>query len=266
MRSVLPIICSMIFLTGCEQSVSISTMCEADPQICVDIHDDNWCRKERKSLLLHNYNVKQTNQDIDKYKELIAFEEYIGCMSLASQIEHIKLKEKKTNRVNSLLNAEKRFAQLAENTKQSNNAHLLYFHWSRFLDKDAMAKFTAKEGSAELETAELQQFLASYYIKRDPDKTLGILFHSLELTPAGAELNHEVFESIANIFNDKDEYKQTYIWLKVLQLHKPDDQHLSENLINLFIEKHGLNIAFLDTVAEATLTNIQEGRFKAPQY
>ncbi|QOL25011.1 DUF2989 domain-containing protein [Thalassotalea sp. LPB0316] len=266
MRSVLPLIIGVSFLSGCEQGPTIATMCAADPQICLDIHDDNWCRKERKALLLHNYNVKQTNDDADKYKELLAYEDYIGCMSLASQIEHIKLKEKKTNRVNSLLNAERRFEQLAQNTKTSDNPYLLYFHWSRFLDEDAMNKFTAMEGSAALETPELQQFLASYYIKRDPDKTLGILFHSLELTPSGAQLNHEVFESIANIFNDKDEHKQTYIWLKVLQLYKPDDQHLNQALIAMYVEKHGLDINFLDTVATVTLKNIEEGKFKAPQY
>jgi len=266
MRSVFTTVLTVFLLVGCEQGPTISTMCEADPQICVDIHDDNWCRKERKALLLHNYHVKQSNKDIDKYKELLAYENYIGCMSLASQIEHIKLKEKKTNRINSLLNAERRFDQLTKQTRDTSDPYLLFFHWSRFLDEEALKEFTEKEGSAELETAELQQFLASYYIKRDPEKTLGILFHSLEITPAGAVLNDEVFESIANIFNVKKEPKQTYIWLKVLQLYNPEDQHLNEELISTFVEKHGLDVNFLDTVAEVTLKNIQEGNFKAPQH
>ena len=35
------------------------------------------------------------------------------------------------------------------------------------------------EGSAALETPESQFNLATYYIKRDPDKTLDLLFHAL---------------------------------------------------------------------------------------
>lgn len=266
MKIVFFVILAAIMLTGCDNGVSIAKMCEADPQICIDIHDDNWCRKERKALLHHNYLVKQDNADHEKYKELLAYEDYIGCMSLASQIEHIKLKEKKTRRINSLLNAERRFEKLAKETRASDNPHLLFFHWSRYLDKEALAEFTSKEGSGELETAELQQFLATYYIKRDPEKTLGILFHSLELTPVDSPLNDEVFESIANIFNDKKEYKQTYIWLKVLQLYNPEDTHLNQTLINDYVKKHGLDTDFLNTVAAVTLKNIQEGKFKAPQY
>jgi hypothetical protein len=61
-------------------------------------------------------------------------------------------------------------------------------------------KFNEKN---QLETPELQLNLANYYTKKDPNKTLSLLYHVLELTTMNDPINNEVFKSITTLFADK---------------------------------------------------------------
>lgn len=253
-------------LLACSDEPSISVMCDADPKMCTDIPADSWCKRERKAVLLANHYLNISTSDYDKYKLLRGYEEYRDCMALASQIEHIKLKHKKTQRVNNLAKVKQRIETLSLETKNSSDPHLLHFHWSRYLDENSLAKFLELEGSGALETPELQHKLATYYIKRDLDKTLNLLFHALELYENGDEINPEIFKSISSIFADKKEYKQAYIWYQIIYLFDPQDKDVSAESITAYGQQFQLDYQFLNKVADATLGKIMEGTFKAPKH
>jgi hypothetical protein len=253
-------------LFGCDSSVNLAQICNDNPQICAEFKEDNYCKKERKNTILAQVALKKSPDDLHKYKSLIAYENYAKCMALASKIEHIKLKEKKTARINNLIKARARIKELSIETKDSNHPYLLYFHWSRYLDDKALAKFLKQEGSALLETPESQFNLATYYIKRDPDKTLALLFHALELYKPEQKINKEIFKSLSSIFTDKKEYKQAYIWLRVLALYDPKDKSISSNTLSQYSKTYGLDSPFLDKVAKSTLHKIEQGKFKAPKF
>ena len=234
--------------------------------MCEEFIEDSWCKAERVKTILNNHALTQTGKDKQKFDLLIAYEEYAACMDHASQIEHIKLKYKTRNRIDNSIKAKERIKELSEETLTSEHPELLFYHWSRYLNEAALAKFLAMEGSKALETSPSQFNLATYYIKRNPDKTLDLLFHALELQPPETPINTEIFKSITTIFTDKDEFKQAYIWLKILTLYDPEDIDSSEEGLIAFAQFHKLDADFLDKVANATLDKISEGRFTAPRH
>lgn len=257
-----------VLLFGCNQPPTISELCENNLDTCQLFTPDSWCKAERKKMIWAFDIAKTSDIEKSQYDLLITLENYRECMGYASQIEHIKLKEKKTFRLKNKKHAIDKINEISEATEKSTNPYLLYYHWSRYLNKTSLQKFIRLEGSNELETTELQFFLATYYIKRDIQKTFGLLFHALELynTDTDIEIDVEIFKSIISLFTDKEEYKQAYIWLKILQLYKPDDKDITAGTLPYFAKLHKLDNVFLDKVAEATLDKILQGEFIAPHY
>ena len=186
-------------------------------------------------------------------------------MEHASKIEHIKLKVKKTIRIDNVIKAQAKIKAIAIATRDSEHPDLLFFHWSRYLNEHALNKFVALEGSELLERPNRQVKLASFYAKRDPNKTLKLLYHALELYEHDAELDTEIFKSIASIFADKKEHRQAYIWSKILHLYSPEDKNITDKSLNNYLKANDLNGKFLDKVANTTLNKIITGKFKSPQ-
>lgn len=251
-------------LAACDTGPNFSDLCNQNPEICEEFQEDTWCKKERIAVGFANLNNKLDESDANKYEQLIAYEGYEKCMAHASKIEHIKLKSKKTIRVDNMIKAREKIKKISDLTQTSEHPDLLYFHWSRYLNENALNKFLAMEGSELLERANRQVNLATYYAKRDPNKTLRILYYALELYPVDTKIDVEIFKSIASIFADKLEYKQAYIWSKVLYLYDPEDITVNDEILSNYRITHKLDHNFLDKVAEQTLTKINDGTFMSP--
>ncbi|WP_286272907.1 DUF2989 domain-containing protein [Thalassotalea hakodatensis] len=258
---------AFLYLSACDSGPNFATLCKENPEICEEFTEDSWCKRERIAVGVANVEAKLSpNNDLPKFNQLIAYEGYEKCISHAAKIEHIKLKEKKTRRINNMILARARIEELTQSTKSSEHPRLLYYHWTRELDEQALEKFLALEGTKALETSESQYELATYYIKRDPTKTLQLLFRSLELLEDSTDINDEVFKSLSSIFAKKNKAKQAYIWLKVLSLYDPEDPVLNHNALENYIATHDLDYEFLDQVAEATLNKIESLQFIAPKF
>lgn len=257
---------SSFLLSGCNKTVTISELCDDNPKVCLTFTADTWCKVERKNLLVHYDLFNKFNTDDERYQVLLTLEKYESCMAIAAQIEHVKLKEKQENRIKNKDNAKKEIAKLVNESKQSTDPHMLYYRWSRFAESKAINQLLTLEGSNELETPELQLIFATYYTKRNPRKTLAYLFHALELYQPEDTINTEIFVSLSTLFTEKKEYKQTYIWLKILRLLEPKSESITEQNLANFAQQYQLNTALLNKVAKATLKKIQEGTFQAPSF
>jgi Protein of unknown function (DUF2989) len=257
---------SVLLLSSCDKGPDLAQLCTENPKICNEFAEDNWCRQERKDVAFARYDLKQTAQDKAKYNLLVAYEHYAKCMNHASKIENIKLKQKKRIRIDNYLSAIEKIKILSEQTKNSEHPELLFYHWSRYLNEEALNKFLALEGTAELETTESQFNLATYYIKRDLEKTLRLLFRALELLKPEADINIEILKTLTTIYTDKGEFKQAYVWLKILSLYAPEDETINANTLDQYAKGNNLDREFLDRVAQATLTKIQMGEFVSPRH
>lgn len=258
--------CCTYLLSGCDSKPTLAQICKNNPEICNEFNEDSWCKKERISVGISNYAHITEPNDLNKFNQLIAYEDYAKCVSHSAKIEHIKLKGKKTKRIDNMMKAKGRVEEISKQTEDSEHPRLLYFHWTRYLNEEALNKFLALEGTKALETPESQYELATYYTKIDLDKTLQLLFHALELYKIDEEINDDIFKSLSSIFAQKEEAKQAYIWIKVLSLYDPEDPDLGENSLNNYVNTYQLDQIFLDQVAEATLEKVLNGTFVAPKF
>jgi hypothetical protein len=262
--------CSVIFLTllltSCDDSVNLAQLCEENEEICNEFSQDSWCKSQRIDVVLNRINVKDENLDSSKYNLLIAYEGYIKCMALASQIQHIKLKGKTTLRKNNLSKARANLSLLSAQNTNSKHPHLLYYYWSRESNNLALEELLGLEGSDIIENSTAQYHLATYYIKRNTKKTLGLLYHSLELHQPGTKLTPEVLQTLATIFTQKKQYKQAYIWLRTYQLLLDKPDKMIETSLISYQQAKKLDAEFLDEVASTTLAKIEAGKFTSPSY
>jgi len=256
----------VLLLNGCDNKVNLKKLCNENTEICNEFGKDSWCKTERIDVVLNRIKVKNNNLDVDKYKLLIAYEGYIKCMSLASQIQHKKFKEKTTLRKDNLLKAAAQLSQLIEQSANSKHPHLLYYYWSRESSDSALKEFLQLEGDPILENSTAQYHLATYYIKRDSNKTLGLLYRSLELHQPGTELSPEILQSLVTIFTKIKKYKQAYIWLRTYQLLQDEPNEMIETSLNSYQQENALDTDFLDKVASSTLAKIKAGQFTSPSF
>lgn len=260
------IIFSLLNFTGCSDKVNLNKICEEHKEVCDELTQDSWCKSDRVKVIASRVDVIKKDLDVDKYKVLLAYEGYIKCMELASQIQHIKYKEKMTRRKDNLIQAKNMLSTFVKETLSSKHPHLLFYHWTRNSDEEALDRFLQLEGTPALENATDQFNLATYYIKRDYKKTFGFLYRSLELHVPGEEISGEVFQTLATMHYKKKQYKQAYIWLRTYQLtqDKPDKE--VETSLQQYIKAFDLDEDFLDKVADTTLDKIEDGEFKSPKY
>jgi len=263
--AVLAALATTLILSGCDDRVSLADICEQSTEICTEFKQDSWCKRERVSIARLRINIENKNLDTDKFKALVAYEGYIKCMSLAAQIQHIKLKEKGTFRKQNVMKAKDSLNSLINQTRNSDHPHLLYYHWSREIDANALGRLLKLEGTSQLENSTAQYHLATYYIKRNPKKTLRLLYHALELHELGTVLESEVLQTLSSIFIKKKQYKKAYIWLKIYQLYLDEPDELTEEGLTNYAITHKLDVDFLDKVASNTLDKILEGKFVSPK-
>ncbi len=254
----------LVLLSACDGGKNLADICAENPEVCAQFKEDSWCKTERNATTYAAVELKNKNEEINKYNLLVAYESYAKCVEFSAKIEHVKLKGKRTIRIENYLKAKDLIEKLSDETVTSNHPNLLYFHWSRYLNEASLIKFINMEGSAPLETPEAQYNLATYYIKRDKEKTLSLLFHALELVKEEESINVEIFETISTIFSDKNKPDQAYIWLKVIRLYQPDNIGVKEESLLAYSETYELNSKFLDKVALNTLNKIKSGNFTAP--
>jgi hypothetical protein len=266
MKSSLIVSMSCLALFACDKGPKLAETCQQHPQICAEFTEDSWCKRERKQTIFSGAALASQKTELHQFNLLIALEGYSQCLSLASKIEHIKLKEKTTRRIDNYVKVLNKIDDLSLQTANGEHPYLLYYHWSHHLDENALAKFLKLEGSALLETPASQLNLATYYTKRDPKKTLSLLFHALELTQSGERVNPETFKSLATIFTYQKKYKQAYIWIKVLDLYAPEEAELSQQTLDNYQRTFALNGDLLDKVATSTLEKIDQGKFIAPRF
>ena len=262
------LISATLLLCACEggffEEKTISQICRDYPQMCKDLNSDAHCRVEKAEIIRGRYHKLQTPSDQIKYKLLLDFEDYQKCISKAAQIEHIKRKEKKTDRVKGVLTARRELAQLARDTEASKDPYLLHYHWSRFGREESLTTFLQLDAAGKLQEPQLQVFLAEYLVKRDLDRTVLTLYRALELYKSGDEVNPEIFYTLSTIFLKQERFPRAYIWAYIAKEYDVKDLDLSA--IEALVRQVGQRPGRLEDTADDYISDIRSGRFKSPEH
>ena len=253
-----------LFTLGCDNNASFAQICENYQQACQEFQQDTWCKKERVQLVFAHVAFANRQGDKEKFNTLMAYEDYEKCVTNVAGIDHIKFKEKKTKRIENMLKARHKIELLSNETVDSNYPSLLYYHWTHHLNKQSLATFLALEGDPIMDNPTSQYELATYYAKRDINKTISLLYRALELYQVGETINVEIFKSLTSIYAKMGDSKQAYIWLKVLTLAAPKDKQINHTNLQRYQDNSNLDQRFLDKVARALLENIKKAKFVAP--
>ncbi|RUO77551.1 DUF2989 domain-containing protein [Idiomarina seosinensis] len=206
---------SMIVAACGERMPTVREMCEQDPALCNDLNEDNWCRSERRQLIISRFLHQQNNSAERQYYLLKDLQAYSQCIELASNIEHHKLKDKQSHRIEAYLNSLKAIKKRAEQSANSEAPLLLYWHWANRSDEQALDKLLALEDTKAVQTHELQFALATYYAKQDQQKLLSLLFSALRLYQPEQRFNVEIPESLVTYYLGQEQIKPAYIWSQV---------------------------------------------------
>ncbi|WP_088330690.1 DUF2989 domain-containing protein [Lacimicrobium sp. SS2-24] len=251
-------------LTACDGmgTKTVKEICEQQPQMCSDLNPDSWCRAEKALIIKNRFMQSQAPTDRRTYEQLLNFEAYKKCIAKASQIEHIKLKERKSDRVKGLLTAERELKRLARETQGVDSPHLLYYHWSRFQNEEALRGFLAYENTAQMEYPEMQVALASYYIKFDRIKAINLLYRALELYQEDETIDIEIFRSLTSLFMKEEQFDWAYLWGYVGRDFGIEDLNLTS--IEVILHQQSKQAGPIEDKAENIIDQLKDGRFEAP--
>ncbi|MBT0586550.1 DUF2989 domain-containing protein [Alteromonas oceanisediminis] len=241
LRNLSTLIIVLTLLYGCGQfsSKTVATLCEERPDLCSDLNPDAWCRAEKAEIIRHRYQFENSDEDAHKYDQLLNFERYQACVSKAAQIKHIKLRDKEAGRMKGLLTAQRELKRLSAETRLSDNPYLAYYQWSRHGHKDALARFLQHEESGQLETAELQVSLATYWVKRDSAKAINALYSALSLYDKDEVIDTEIFSSLYTLHYERKAYEQAVVWGLVGE--KFGDEKLNRAALLQIAETHEIS-------------------------
>lgn len=251
-----------ILLSGCGR-MTVRQICAQHPQLCQDIETDGSCRYRRTHVIEARYQ-RLLHPDNDQliYPLLLKLERFRDCISKTAQVEAVKNKGRITLRMNSYLAAERAINKLEQEAKQSHDPHLLYYRWSRFDDHAARDEFLELAQKGQLETAELQKFLASYYGANQPRRARQALMKSLSLHSPDEPIDNDVLETLATMYFQSGDYKHSYIWTVMANENSDGDVAVQLD----FIARKG-NITRqqrtqLEKIALVHLNEIKKGRFE----
>lgn len=261
-KNIIFLLIATFTLTACDSGPTLRSICENQPQLCNDLNSDSWCKLERRKVILGRHQEQQNPSDQVRYQLMLDLERYSVCVEKASHIEHIKLKEKKTSRVKGYITSLKELNRLSQATQDSNDPHLLYWHWSRNGSEQAMQKFLALRDTGILQTPELQLKLATYYVKFDRDLTIDTLYHALEIYDASEPLELEILKTLSTLFIKEEKYKHAYVWGKIAQEYGYSDIDLAP--LTALLQNQGHNIAGLNQLVEKYSEQIAQGQFIPP--
>ncbi|NLS14524.1 DUF2989 domain-containing protein [Vibrio sp. SM6] len=249
-------------LSGCFKSNSTDALCNETPALRCELLniDDGQCRKPRTDLIWHRYDVLNNPSDQNKIEEYRLVSEYRKCLELASQIAPIDQTELKQKRFAALMHSIEELDRIQSDLTQYKTPQALYFLWSQLGDRDAQRQFLQLEGKPELETAELQYALATFYTSRDHIKTLTLLNRALELSPK-EQINTEILQTLSSTNQLLRNKERAYIWAMVAKSFNvplADKQEL-----HLLYGFESAKYDELDNIAKRVVKALNQGNFNA---
>ncbi|WP_430455786.1 DUF2989 domain-containing protein [Rheinheimera sp.] len=255
----------LVLLSACgEKELNITQVCQEKPGLCTDLIEDGHCRVERSETILARFGEQKLPSDANKYRLLLDFEKYSKCMELAKGIEHIKLKEKTTARVDSYMVSLNEIKRLTDETVTSDYPGLLYYHWSRHQSRPHLEKFEQAAQAGQLNTPDLKFALARYYIERDKSLAITTMLDALKLYKAGEVVDTDIYTSLTTLYFKQNKLPESYHWALVAQA--AGVERIEFDMILKSAKDNALDKDKIETLADETVAGLEAGQFKPPVF
>lgn len=249
-------------LMGCDWGKNGTELCKNNPDLCADLHQDAWCWKEKSALIDARYATKQGQLPEGKtlYQQILKQEDYNRCIEIASGVQHVINTHRTQERSKAFSDGAATLRQLQQDTKDSKDNFLAYYHWARFSDNAARDTVLKAADRGELVDPELLGAVAAYYEKFNFEKSREYYFRAL------AAADEETIDpnwllGIARTASNQGEYEKAYLFTRanvILAEHIVDEDEMLRML-------HGevANIDKLDALAEDLADTLSDGEYGA---
>ena len=264
MKKVLPVL-SVLVLMGCgETEISISELCTEHPALCNDLMDDSHCKLERRNVIYSRLEEKKVPSDAKKYRLLLDFEKYSKCVELASGIQHIKFKEKTTQRISSYNVSLAEIKRLNDETVSSDHPGLLFYHWSRNQSQSHLTRFLKAAEQQAFIDPDLQFALARHFIAVRDARAIPAMHQALKLYKAKARVDVEIYKTLTTAYFQQKKYMEAYHWALVAQaagVERIEFQLILKDLVDAPFDHDRI-----ETLSEQTLQSIERGEYQEPVF
>ncbi|MCG3723116.1 DUF2989 domain-containing protein [Vibrio cincinnatiensis] len=251
----------VVLLSGClENRKNTDKLCADNPALqCEKLNiNDGQCRVARTDLIWHRYEVLSNPSVKNKITEYQLTTTYRKCLELAAQIQLIDQAELTQRRFSALINSGEELKRLTQELHQLRTPEALYFLWSQTGDQQARREFLRLEGRPELDNAEMQYALATFYTTRDREKTIHLLIRALELSPP-RQVNPEIFQSLASTYQTLGQKENAYLWAMIGKEFGVSVASQSE--LKLMYSFTDAKFSQLDGLADQLAKAIRKGEF-----
>lgn len=305
----------MVFLAGCgsNEEISLAEVCESSGELCEKLVPDSSCKTLRRDVIVNSYLAREEKDKARKeqleYKLLVNLEDFVKCSEKATFIEYdynkferedrdnnrttpltekeieerksfkANLKEREKKREQNYIFANYMLRGLSQRTKNSDNPYMLYWHWSRNGDENAIKKLEYLYEQNKVNSYRIHFYMSQYYSKFDKEKSVDLFFKALEMLPPeeyvdkesddkkhdsstdGMSVHFPIFRGLVTYYYNEKNYENAYIFAKLLE--RKNDQTANILEIIKFFESQQKEITEkaedkIDLIDEA----LEEGKFK----
>ena len=312
-----------IFVTlvsGCgDEEISLSQACEGLNGFCeTGITDDSNCKRERQTGMVNAFKIENKLEDVPalQFNQLIALEKLKSCTHKQTLVEYVPVEQKypqlpvkspekmseedafKVQRYRdsilrrarhkreNYINTSRYLTRLSEDTAGNGNPHLLYWHWSRNHDKEALERLRGMYTAGKLKDYDLLFYLSQDYSRTEPDISRKMLFQSLEKYPReqytekteesnrtakyaamndDGRLHYEALRHLIQLYFSEKNYQKSYVFAQVLHLNN-DRSADSDMIISYMKKNHAQKLDELDNIADDIHEALESGTFKKSDY
>jgi hypothetical protein len=259
----------MIFL-GCKEqenkeNISLSKICKESNNLCKKLTADHLCINLRREVIVNNYFANKEKElekkEKHQYELLVNLENFVSCSEKASFIEYDykkmerrdkenkktglltkkeietrnnfkeDLRKRDTDRKTNYIFSTYMLRGLNRKTKNSNNPYLLYWHWSRNGNNEAILKLEKMHENNQIDSYRMNYYLSLHYATFDKEKSIDLMFSSLEKLPIKEYVDKEsnddlpnnnsihfsIFKSLVTYYYNKKDFEKSYIFAKLLE-------------------------------------------------
>ncbi|MGL5048708.1 MAG: DUF2989 domain-containing protein [Shewanella sp.] len=266
MRQNLVIITSFTFamsflgLLGCDNDRNISVICKNNPEICADLHKDNWCLPEKTALIQNRYTLTGNQNLTGKqlYTQLTYLEDYSRCIELASGVQHIIHTNRTADRARAFRLSNQNLTLLQDQTRERQDPFMSYYQWTRFGDTTALNRLLEQENAGEVTDPFLLAQVATYYSNRNAIKAQQLYLNVF------AEIQYDDFD-VNWLLGLASVYRQQQLLDKVYMLTKANllltQQKYSEEKMLALLGGNKTLAAELDLKAQSLIDVLKKGTY-----
>lgn len=242
-------------LLGCENDRNSDVICKNNPEICADLHKDNWCLFEKANLIRQRLQLKQSENPTGQqlYQQLIYLENYSNCVELAAGVQHILNPQRTKERARAYAVSTQTLSELREYTKDNPDVYLAYYRWIRFNDKPSQDIVLEHYQNGAIHDPDILSQLAAYYVRVSPSDAKRIYRYLFSTAPA-EKFNPDWLLGLASVFKQQQNFEYVYLFTKANSLMT--DNQVDQNQLNALINGNTELATALDAQAQALIIDI----------